>query len=248
MKIPYNFIIMTEICDLNLNGYKIVQDEKHFRFGTDAVLLSHFCKINKGDKVADLCSGQGIIAVLLCAKTELATVDAVEILPELCEMAKESVRINNLSGRMFVHNGDINGISSVLGKAQYNKVVCNPPYKQMGGGILTEDKARLLALHESSCTLSDVIRNGAELLKFSGKMFICQRPARLCDITVLAREKGMEVKRIRFVHPYKDAKPSLVLCELQKGAKPEVVIEPPLILYESKNTYSEEYKNIMGYE
>ena len=185
---------MTEICDLNLNGYKIVQDEKHFRFGTDAYLLSHFCKINKGDKVVDMCSGQGIIAVLLC-----------------------------------------------------NKVVCNPPYKQMGGGILTADKARLSALHESSCTLEDVIKSGTELLKFSGKMFLCQRPSRLCDITVLAREYGAEVKRIRFVHPYKDAKPSLVLCELQKGAKPEVVIEPPLILYESKNTYSEEYKNIMGY-
>ena len=238
---------MTEICDLNLNGYKIVQDEKHFRFGTDAYLLSHFCKINKGDKVVDMCSGQGIIAVLLCAKTALERVDAVEILPELCLMANESIKINNLSGRMYMHNLDIKDCGKVLGKACYNKVVCNPPYKQMGGGILTADKARLSALHESSCTLEDVIKSGTELLKFSGKMFLCQRPSRLCDITVLAREYGAEVKRIRFVHPYNDAKPSLMLCELQKGAKPEVVIEPPLILYESKNTYSEEYKNIMGY-
>ncbi len=238
---------MTEICDLNLNGYKIVQDEKHFRFGTDAVLLSHFCKINKGDKVVDMCSGQGIIAVLLCAKTALARVDAVEILPELCEMANKSVEINSLQGRMFVHNGDIKECGKFLGKGSYQKVVCNPPYKQMGGGILTEDKARLSALHESACTLSDVIKNGVELLKFSGKMFLCQRPSRLCDITVLARENGAEVKRIRFVHPYKDSSPSLVLCELQRGAKPEVIIEPPLILYESKNVYSEEYKEIMGY-
>ncbi len=237
---------MIEICDLNLNGYKIVQDEKHFRFGTDAVLLSHFCKINKGDKVVDMCSGQGIIAVLLCAKTALGRVDAVEILPELCSMAKKSVEINSLEERMFVHNGDIKNMS-FLKKGVYEKVVCNPPYKQLGGGILTEDKARLSALHESNCSLSDVIKNGVSLLKFSGKMFLCQRPSRLCDITVLARENGAEVKRVRFVHPYKDAKPSLVLCELQRGARPEVTVEPPLILYEAKNVYSDEYKKIMGY-
>ena len=238
---------MKEICDLNINGYKIVQDDKHFRFGTDAVLLSHFCKINNGDTVADMCSGQGIIAVLLCALTKLSRVDAVEILPELCQMAKESIEINGLQGRMFVHNLDIKDCGVVLGKGCYNKVVCNPPYKQLGGGILTEDKARLSALHESSCTLEDVIKSGVSLLKFSGKMFLCQRPSRLCDIVILARQNGAEVKRIRLVHPYKDLKPSLVLCELQRGAKPEVTIEPPLILYKEKNVYSDEYKEMMGY-
>lgn len=234
-----------EICDLHINGYKIVQDKCHFRFGTDAVLLSEFCKINKGDKVADLCTGQGIIALLLCAKTELSRVDAVEILPELCSMARQSIKLNGLEGRMEIFNGDVRKISSILEKGAYNKVVCNPPYKQINGGILTKDEARLSALFESSCTLEDVIKNGASLLKYSGKMFICQRPSRLCDIAVLGRNFGAELKRVRFVHPYKDAKPSLVLCELQKGAKPEVNVEPPLILYKEKNVYSEEYLKII---
>ena len=48
--------------DMLLNGLKIVQDTRLYRFTSDSVLLSRFAKPKKGDKVADFCAGSGIVA------------------------------------------------------------------------------------------------------------------------------------------------------------------------------------------
>ena len=40
--------------DLECKGYKIIQDEKRFCFGMDAVLLSGFANVKPGEKVVDL--------------------------------------------------------------------------------------------------------------------------------------------------------------------------------------------------
>ena len=53
------------IDDLHRKGYKIIQDPKRFCFGIDAVLLSGFTKVKKGEKVIDLGTGTGIIPILL---------------------------------------------------------------------------------------------------------------------------------------------------------------------------------------
>ena len=56
--------------DLQKNGYRIIQDARRFCFGMDAVLLSWFAKVNKGEKVLDLGTGTGVIPILLEAKTK----------------------------------------------------------------------------------------------------------------------------------------------------------------------------------
>ncbi len=229
-------------------GIKIIQDEKHFRFGTDAVLLASFCAVKKYAVGADICSGQGVIALLLCSRTPLKHIDTLEIMPELCDMAKQSAHLNGYDDKMTVHCGDVKNAKGIMNYGEYDFVVCNPPYKQNGAGIPTSDEKRLAALHENMCSLEDVITLGAKLLRFSGSMFLCQRPSRLSDIAVIGRENKMELKTVRFVHSYKDKQPSLVLCELRRGGSPELKVLPPLILYEDKGVETKEFKAIYNGE
>ena len=51
------------------NGFFVIQDPEKFCFGMDAVLLSGFAKIKKGEQVLDMGTGTGIIPILLKAKT-----------------------------------------------------------------------------------------------------------------------------------------------------------------------------------
>lgn len=229
-----------------LPGCKIIQDKKHFRFGTDAVLLASFCAVKKNSVGADLCSGQGVIALQLCANSPLKHIDTLEIMPELCLMAKESAALNGFEDKMQVFCGDVKCGTEYLKSASYDFIVCNPPYKQSGAGIPAKDEKRLFALHEDGCTLEDVIKLSAKLLKFSGSLYLCQRPSRLADIAVLGRQYKLELKRVRFVHPYKDKAPSLVLCELKRGSAPETVVCSPFILYDDKDVPSAEYAKIYG--
>ena len=58
------------IDDLQRNGYRIIQNPERFCFGMDAVLLSSFAKAKSGERVLDLGCGNGIIPILMEAKTK----------------------------------------------------------------------------------------------------------------------------------------------------------------------------------
>ena len=72
----YNFCVRKRenmskerVDDLNLNGKKIIQNPEYFCFGIDSVLLSNFVESNSSNNViVDLCSGSGVIPVILSQK------------------------------------------------------------------------------------------------------------------------------------------------------------------------------------
>ena len=55
-----------QIVDLERNGYKIIQNRERFCFGMDAVLLTGFAKVGKGERALDLGTGTGIIPIFRC--------------------------------------------------------------------------------------------------------------------------------------------------------------------------------------
>lgn len=236
-----------EIHDLPAPGYRLIQDRRHFRYGTDAVLLADFCRPDKDVRAADLGAGTGAVSLLLLAREKAARVDAVELQPRLCDMMRRSVQLNGLSGRMSVYEADLRRLAGTLEAGAYGCVVCNPPYRAAGAGRVSPDPARRVALFETECTLPEVLAAGLRLLRSRGRMYLCHRPGRLCDLAAAAREYGGELKRIQFVHPYADRRPSLLLAELCKDGRPGLVCEPPLILYAAKGVQTAQLRRIYGW-
>ncbi len=234
-----------QLCDLNIAGMSIIQDKEHFRFTTDSVLLAGFCGAPKGARCVDLGAGQGILSVLLFARYGVSSVEAVEIQETLCDMARRSAAYNGLT-RLTVHHRDLRGLQGILREGTFDFVVCNPPYQPQGTGRQSPDPARRTALYENECTLADVLETGLGLLRFSGRMCLCLRPSRLCDLAGLSRKFGGELKRMRLVHPYADAPPSLLLAEVRRGGRPELAVEPPLILYREKGVPTREFLAMYG--
>src|SRR5690554_4038211 len=124
------------IDDLQFKGLKIIQNTKKFCFGTDAVLLSHFAGVKKGDKVVDLGTGTGIIPILLAGRLEDSEIIGVEIQPDMAEMAERSVKLNKLEDRIRIVHGDLKEAPAVLGQRSHTLVISNPPYKKAGCGIV----------------------------------------------------------------------------------------------------------------
>ena len=98
---------MERLDDLQLCGLKILQDPERFCFGMDAVLLSGFVQVPDGAAVLDLCTGTGILPLLMSAKTKAGHIAALEIQPESADMARRSVELNHLSERIEIVTGDI---------------------------------------------------------------------------------------------------------------------------------------------
>ena len=190
--------------DLHRNGYHIIQNEKKFCFGMDAVLLSGFAKVKEGEKVLDLGTGTGIIPILLEAKTAGKHFSALEIQEESADMARRSVAYNGLEQKIDVVCGDIKEASNLFGAASFDVVTCNPPYMNNQHGLKNPDLPKAIARHEVLCTLEDVVREAAKVLKVNGRFYMVHRPFRLVEIINTLSKYKLEAKRMRFVHPYQN--------------------------------------------
>ena len=233
--------------DLQRNNYKIIQHAGRFCFGMDAVLLSGFAKIKPGSRVLDMGTGTGIIPILLEAKTEGKHFTGLEIQEESADMARRSVAVNGLSHKIDIVVGDIKEASSIFAASSFDAVVTNPPYMINEHGLVNPAEEKAIARHEIKCTLEDVVREGAKVLKPSGHFFMVHRPYRLAEIFVVLKKYKLEPKRMKLVHPYTDKEPSMVLIEACKGGKPSLKVEPPVIIYKEDGTYSDEITEVYGY-
>lgn len=235
------------IDDLERNGYRIIQDTGRFCFGMDAVLLSGFARVKDGARVLDLGTGTGIIPILLAAKTGAVHLTGLEIQEESADMAGRSVRLNGLEDRIDIVTGDIKEAGSLFDAASFDVITCNPPYMTHNHGLTNPSDAKAIARHEILCTLEDVIAQTARLLKPGGNFYMVHRPFRLSEILVRLHDYKLEPKRMQLVYPYVDKEPNMVLIEANRGGRPRMTVEKPLIVYREAGVYMPEIYEIYGY-
>lgn len=234
-----------EILDDLQNGYYIIQRNDGFKFGIDAVLLADFAKC-RAKKAMDLCTGTGIVPILLAAKTNVAHIDAIEIQPQFAEMARRSVEYNKLDERIKIHEGDLKNASKQFAKSSYDLVTVNPPYMKAGSGELNSGDSKTIARHEVMCTVEDVIKAASELLQPQGKFFMVHRPSRLVDIFYYMRLYKIEPKKIRYVAPKPGKDPNMVLIYGLKFGNIELKTMSTLYVYDDNGNYSKEINEIYG--
>lgn len=220
---------------------KIIQNKDWFCFGIDAVLLADFADVRKNNVVMDLGTGNGIIPLLLAAKTEASHIDGLEIQLDVAEMAKRSIKINNLSDKINIITENIAGYRSAV---QYDVVVCNPPYKSADSGLTNPNEKLKIARHEVKCNLKEIVTTASKLLKPYGRFALIHRPERLVDIICNMREFNVEPKKIRYIQSYVGEAPVMVMVEGQKCAKPYIKTEPPLVIYNRDGMYTDEVLKI----
>lgn len=233
--------------DLNRNNLKIIQDPSRFCFGMDAVLLSGFAMVKEGENAIDLGTGNGIIPILLSAKTKGRHFTGLEIQPENVDLAGRSVKYNRLGDRIEIIEGDIKTASERFGRSVFDVVTCNPPYMIGQHGLKNPDSAKAVARHEVMCTFDDVAREAAALLVPGGRFYLVHRPFRLAEIIVTLTKYRLEPKRMKLVYPFVDKEPNMVLLECVRGGKSRMTVEAPLIVYKEQGVYTDEIYEIYGY-
>lgn len=234
------------IDDLERDGLVLIQNAGRFRYGVDAVLLSWFAQAKEGETVLDLCTGTGVIPILMTAKTQAAHFSALEIQPEVADMAARSVCLNRLEDRISVVRGDVKEASRIFGGASFDIVTVNPPYLAGNGGIHNADESKAISRHEILCTLEDVIRESSRVLKPGGRIYMVHRPFRLTDILVTMSANRISPRRLRMVYPRVSREANLVLIEGIRGGRTQIKAESPVILQEENGEETLLIKQIHG--
>lgn len=219
---------MERIDDLEINGLKLIQDSELFCFGTDSVLLSDFAKARPGETVVDLCTGNGIIPVLMSAKTKAEKIYGIELQQPSFNLAVRNCELNNLDQRLKFINDDVKNALSYFKAGSVDVVTCNPPYMAPKSGYTNPNDKKAVARHEIAINVYDIIDVSSKLLKFGGHLYMVHRAERLADIICAMRDKKIEPKRLQFIHPSPDKAPGLILIEGIYGAKASLKLETPV--------------------
>ncbi|WP_199794882.1 tRNA1(Val) (adenine(37)-N6)-methyltransferase [Paenibacillus faecalis] len=231
------------IDDLLTHELGIIQSDEVFSFSMDAVLLARFANIPRKGRILDMCTGNGVIPLLLSTRTN-ALIEGIEIQPRLADMARRSVALNHLQERIQIQEGDLRELHLKTGHGIYDAITVNPPYIPLNGSDIKLNRHQAIARHEIHCTLEEVIQSGARLVRPGGKLFMVHKPQRLAEIISLMQKYRLEPKIIRFVHPRLHMEANMVLIECMKDGKPEVRLHPPIIVYDDQGQYCQEMMDI----
>lgn len=211
---------------------------KEHTFGTDAMLLAGFCRHRNKDIICELGTGCGIIAEQLCVIDKPQKIYAIDIQAKAIEQLKLGIEKSGLDCIEPIL-ADLKDVSCIGGKkrdvmlgGKVDLVVCNPPYKRADSGIISDSEADKIARHETLCTINDICKASARLLNYGGRLCICNRPERLCDVITAMRENKIEPKRIQFVSKRADTSAWLFLIEGKYGGAPFLQVEPPIFMEE----------------
>ena len=226
---------MERVDKLTANGYKILQDTDGFCFGMDAVLLSRFAKVSAGETVLDLCTGTGVVPLLLAAHTQGSHFTGLEIQERVADMAGRSVKLNHVEDRVSIVCGDLKEAAKHFPKASFDVVTCNPPYMSPQGGLVNPSDGKAISRHEIKCTLADVVAAATQMLRSGGRFYMVHRPRRLPEIFALCEENNLHIRTLRTVQPRLGEPANMVLVEAIRGGNAQCNIAPTCVIYEGKD-------------
>ena len=232
------------IDDLMRRGYQIIQNENKFCFGVDAALLAWFAEVRQGEKVLDLCSGNGIVPVLMDARYACGDYTGLEIQEDLVEMAGRSAALNRAEDHIRFLSGDVKTASELFPKGSFDVVTVNPPYMKHNVGIKNPDPSLAIARHEILVELGDVLRESAKLLRVGGRFYMVHRPGRLPEILSGMLENRLQPERMILIHPNMERDATMVLVSGIRGGRNALKVEPPVIIHEAPGVYSEKIREI----
>ena len=230
-----------KIEDLQCDGLQIIQSAKEYRFTTDAVLLANYCRDLTNKLCVEFGTGTGVISLLLAKKKHPKRIVAVEIQPQLADIAQRNVLLNGLQDVITVVNGDLKEAHKLVNGVA-DAVVCNPPYRKVGSGERQLSANIALCRHEISATLADVVNSAAKVLNNKGSFYLVHQADRLCEIVTLCKDNGIAVKDILPVCPTPQKQPTLVLVRGVKQGQSECVLHAPMYVCDENGNYTEQAK------
>lgn len=229
----------------NAGVVNIVQPERGFRFTLDSLLLADFCRIKPRDCVLEPGAGTGVISILLARKFPGARFVADEFEPQAFKLLCQNIEHNGLVEAITPHDRDLQHLCRSIAPDSFDVLIANPPYTKDGTGRKSPSPERQTARQDQTASLSCWL-DLQTLLKNKGRYFLVFPARRSAELMSFLRDRGLEPKRLRFVHSFQDKPASLVLIEAIKTKGVGLDILPPLIIHEKGGGHTKEMQEIYG--
>jgi len=235
----------TYTSDTFFNGQlQVRQFRNGYRFSIDSIILAYHVRLRPGETVLDLGTGCGIVALILAHRHPESTVIGVEIQRELADLARSNTHANRMQNRVRILYCDMKDLSAANLSHPADWVVSNPPYHKNDAGRLNPNRQKAVARHEIKVRFEDIVSTAGRTMRTGGKFLTVYTADRSIEALVQMHAAGIEPKYCRMIHSAKTTNAKMVLIEGVKGARPGVVIAPPLTIYQENGDYTDEIEKM----
>ncbi|WP_339022780.1 tRNA1(Val) (adenine(37)-N6)-methyltransferase [Spiroplasma endosymbiont of Crioceris asparagi] len=230
---------------LKYKDLKLIQDNNHFAFTIDSILLARFIDIkSKVKNICDFGTNNAIIPLIISRYTR-AQITGVDINKNAIEMAKKSIELNNLQNKITLFNEDIKTFVKTKNNF-FDIVYVNPPFFKVEPGTKFKKISQEVidARHETQITLEEIIESAALCLGHRGKIVMIHVAHRFDEIIYLLRKHHYAVKKIRFVYSKKNSEAKKILIEAENRGNEGLTILPPLYVHDDNEEFSAEVQKM----
>lgn len=223
-----------------LKQFRIVHERSAMKVGVDGVLIGAWADVSGAERILDIGTGTGLIALMMAQRTSTALIDAVEIDPAAYEESLFNVQQSPWSQRVQVACCPFQEFVE-KSSLKYDLIVSNPPY--FGNGIKAPIDVRAQARHSDSLPLSELIVGIKSLLAEEGKAALVLPAESLSELKQLVGLNNLFVSHICWVKPNPQKPVFRVLVDLTSSHC--VLREETLMIeFEDHFDYTPQYRDL----
>ena len=219
--------------------FAVKNDRTAMKVGTDGVLLGAWCPVDGAQRVLDVGTGCGVIALMIAQRNSLATIDAIDIDHDSIEEAAYNFMNSPWPERLTAIEGDFNGLDT---GQRYDLIVSNPPF--FTNGVLPTGEARTTARHTGALTYRQLIDGAMRLMTDGGSLALISPTDAEGDIIEAATFASLPVRQQVRVIPVEGAAPKRTLWLLSRRDIP--YSEDTITIAHSNGTFTREYIDLTG--
>ncbi len=228
---------MEQIIRLWPEGPDLLADEACQKPGTDSVLLAGYA--GPGQRIVDLGCGSGVVSLLLAHDRPQSRVTGIDFSEQACSLARRAAEKNGMQDRICILHADLRELRSLPAGGSFDCAVSNPPYFRPGSGAEARGERKSQRSQEG-CSLSQLCRAAARLVRWGGNFSLVYRPEGLASLFGALCAARLEPKQLCLVRHHPGAPVSLVLVRCRHGGGPGLFIEE-LLLYDAQGRQTAEH-------
>lgn len=220
------------LCQIR-SGLCMLEKTTGLCLGTDALLLSAFCRGAKDGRAVELGCGSGVVSLLLASRGAFRHITAVDCVPALYDLTRRNVEKNGFSDIVRPLLEDVRNLSPTVLGFTADAVFANPPYFDPTKGRPSPHAERQSARHETAGNVFDFTAAASRCLPHGGRFTCVWRPDRTAALFAALAAADLTPKRMAFAAAHPNAAPCLLLIEAIKGGGEGLILLPTLFLRES---------------
>lgn len=227
--------------EFRFKKFSVSHSRSSMKVGVDGVLIGAWTKLNEKERILDLGTGCGLIALMCAQRSAQSQILGIDIDMDSVAEAKENFSGSPWADRLRAECVDFLDLYT---EEPFSVIVSNPPY--FDSGVRKGDSSRILARHQITLPLDMIIRHSMTHLTDNGRLNMIFPASGINKIESAVSYLDCALTRKTYVRGHDKASYKRVMAEFTKGISLIHPEETYLTLNDSDGNPTPEHRELCG--